>query len=145
MFFIERVIRHWSKLPRVVGSHHIGMYWRGVWMWHLWLWFRGSYGGAGLTIGLDYIVSSNPDDSVWFYVILCVKYWLIFYRRWIFWMRKIGSTHRLCICVARIWDGQEEKLPVSVRNSLYCASVMQFLSVCFHSLGFISALFLLLS
>lgn len=26
---------------------------RGVWIWHLGIWFKGDGGGAGLSVGLD--------------------------------------------------------------------------------------------
>lgn len=51
----------WSGIetgcPRKCYNHHPCMCLKGMWMWHLGVWFSGGHSGVGLTVGLDYLAS----------------------------------------------------------------------------------------
>lgn len=57
---MEKVVKHWHRLPEaVVESPSLGVS-KNMWMWHLGRWFSGERGSAGLTARLDDLGGSLP-------------------------------------------------------------------------------------
>lgn len=75
-FFIERVIKHWNKLPRVVvESPSLGLFKSHVGVL-LGIWFSGDPGSVTLTAGLNDL--GGHFQSKWLYDLICPIYKILF-------------------------------------------------------------------